>query len=329
MQGNLSDFAARNLPLIEEQLRRQLPESSLQGTERLNEALRYAISSGGKRCRPLLTLITAQAFQAPPGTALQTACAVEYLHLSSVILDDLPAMDDAKMRRHLPALHLAFDEATAILAAMALYARAFETFASFPGIIREAAEAVGCNGMTGGQAADLRGVAGTRLMKTTPLVRLALLAGARAGNAPPEQIAVLGEFGGLVGEAYQLRDDLLDALASEAATGKTGCQDSRHNRRALTPEHGVPAVFGRLESLVECAIQTLRAGFRPCLEAELLCEFAGTLRKQAMVLVHGDDADFSDCGVAGAGGGQRRPLAAGEPHAGKPAVPPVGSDPRA
>jgi geranylgeranyl pyrophosphate synthase len=328
MPENLSAFACRHLPLIEKQLRLQLPESSLEGAERLNEALRYAVSSGGNRCRPLLTLMAAEAFHAPPGEALAAACGVEFLHLGSVILDDLPAMDDAKMRRHLPAVHLAFDEATAILAALALYTRAFEIFAPQPAMVQQAAQAVGCNGMIGGQAADLRGTAGTRLMKTTALVRFALQAGARAGNAPPDQLAALGRVGELIGEAYQLRDDLLDALASESATGKTGCQDSRHNRRALTPECGADAVFGRLERLVECAIKTIRGQFHRCPEAELLCEFAESLLIQATVLVHGNDPDSAGGGIFGARCSQRGAVAAGDARRREPGGTPFGSDPR-
>jgi len=329
MPDNLSAFVCRQLPLIEEQLRLQLPESSLEGTERLNEALRYAVSSGGSRCRPLLTLLAAEAFQAPPQQALAVACGVEFLHISSVILDDLPSMDDAKMRRHLPPLHLAFDGATAILAALALYTRAFEIFALHAALVKQAALAVGCNGMIGGQAADLRGVAGSRLMKTSALVRFALQAGAWAGSAPPDQLSALGKIGDLMGEAYQLRDDLLDALASESATGKTGGQDVRHNRRALTPECGVNAVFGRLEFLVKCAIETIRSQFRRCVEAELLCEFAHSLLMRAKVLVHDNDPDSAGGSVLGIGCSQCSTVAAGETRRGETGGRPFSSDPRA
>jgi geranylgeranyl pyrophosphate synthase len=329
MPDNLSAFVCRHLPLVEEQLRLQLPESSLEGAERLNEAVRYAVFSGGKRWRPLLTLMAAQAFHAPPEQALAAASGVEFLHLASVILDDLPAMDDAKMRRHVPALHLAFDEATAILTALALYTRAFEIFAPCPGMVQQAAQAVGCNGMIGGQAADLRAVAGTRLTKTTALMRFALQAGAGIGTARRDELAALGEVGELMGAAYQLRDDLLDAMGSESATGKTGCQDSRHNRRVLTPECDVDTVVRRLKGLVECATETIRGQLRRCPQTELMCEFAESLWTQAAVLLHGHYPDSADSDVLGARCRQRSTVAAGEAGSSEPGRPPFGPNPRA
>jgi len=303
MRSPFSAFQASKLPLIEAELHARLPLSSLEGTQRLNQALRYAVRSGGKRLRPLLALLAAQIFALPSPLALALACAVEYLHLSSVILDDLPAMDDAQMRRHLPALHLAFDEAVAILAALALYTRAFELLAPWPALVEQAARAVGSEGMIAGQAADLAGVRPTRLRKTAPLFRLALRAPAEAAAASAEQIAGLENFGELVGRAYQLCDDLLDALAAESVTGKTGDQDRRHGRDALSPEFGAPEALRELNELIAQARAALRRSLPPCSACEVLADFARSLERRAAELVHGHDAAVADGGCPGAGGG--------------------------
>jgi len=226
MNERLTNFRLLNLPRIEAQLRARLPLSSFEGADRLNEALRYAVNSGGKRIRPLLTLLSSEICGIPAGDADALACAVEYLHLASVIFDDLPAMDDARMRRHLPALHLAFGEGVATLAALSLYARAFEILAGWPALVTEAARAVGAEGMAGGQAADLGGVHSARLRKTAPLICLALQGPAHAAGAGQDELAALAELGELLGEAYQILDDLLDALAAESETGKTAGQEN-------------------------------------------------------------------------------------------------------
>jgi len=312
MPERLNAFAEAYGPEIEARLRRLCPRSSLAGAEKLNEALIYAISSGGKRVRPLLCLLAAGVLRTPAETALEIACGVEFLHLSSVILDDLPAMDDAKTRRHRPALHVAYGEAVAILAAMALYAEAFSIFAPWPPIVREAAQATGCNGMTGGQAADLNGPGASRFEKTTALMRFALTAGGMAGQADAGQLDVLARFGALTGEAYQICDDLLDALGSERLAGKTVGQDVRHGKRVFAPGFGIEEARRRMQGLIAEAVRTLRAGLPPCGEADALCEFAGGIVERAAVLVENTHVDTGGGGrAAGAGGGECGVVAAG------------------
>jgi len=310
VQTRLAEFVRQHTSLIEEQLRRRLPESTLAGAGRLNEALHYVVATGGKRLRPLLTLASAAVFDVPASEAAATACGVEYLHLSSVILDDLPAMDDAPMRRHMPTLHVAFDQATAILAALALYTRAFELFAPHPALVCEAAESVGSEGMIGGQAADLAGASPARLRKTTALMRFALRAGGRLGNAQPPELEALGRFGEVTGEAFQLCDDLLDALASEQATGKTAGQDKRHNRQALAPDSEARTVLARIGKLTDCAQAAVRRQLPPGAGTDLLCDFAGAVLQYGTLLLYGNPADSADAIAAGFGGRQRAPLAA-------------------
>lgn len=312
MPNDLKAFASMHLPGIEAELRRRMPRSTLAGAERLNQAVEYAVSSGGKRTRPLLTMIAAAVGGAPPEASRAAGCGVEFLHLASLILDDLPAMDDAQTRRHLPALHVAFGESLAILAALALYARAFEIFAELPALALEAARAAGSEGMTGGQAADLEAVAGSRMKKTTALIGLALTAGGIAAGCGREALRALREYGELVGEAYQLRDDLLDELAGESLTGKTAGQDRRHGRHALTRNFGADKACARIEDLARRAMEIVRQRLRPCPEAQLLCEFADSLARRAAELVERYGADCRDGRAAGARGGQRDPVAPGE-----------------
>lgn len=305
MRNVLTGFAEGELPRLEARLRELCPRSTLEGTGTLNEAVMYAVSSGGKRVRPLLTLLAARVFRAPEQESLDLACGVEFLHLSSVILDDLPAMDDAKTRRHRPALHVVYGEAVAILAALAFYAQAFGIFARFPAVAREAACAVGCDGMTGGQAADLQGAGPSRLAKTTALMRFAMRTGGLAGCANEEQIDALGRFGELAGEAYQVCDDLLDALGSETSAGKTVGQDRRHGRPAVVSGWDIDAARGRVARLVEAATKALREALPASDETELLCEFAGSILARANELVETSDVDPGGSRrVASAGGGE-------------------------
>src|ERR1044072_581764 len=120
MSEGLFEFIERNRRLIEDALAEVLPLTFHMNVGRLNEALHYAVFPGGKRMRPMLTIIGARAAGSSARRALPAACAIEFLHTSSLILDDLPAMDDATLRRGRSALHIAFGEGIALLAALAL-----------------------------------------------------------------------------------------------------------------------------------------------------------------------------------------------------------------
>lgn len=222
--------------LVDDALERALPMSSLPGSEALNGAIHCAIYPGGKRMRPLFTLLAAQAAGVPADAALNAACAVELLHSSSLIFDDLPCMDDADLRRNRPAIHLIFGESLALLAGLALLNQAYFLFAGSARLVQEAASCIGVNGMIGGQAADVTGSdLQSRDCKTSALMRLTLVAGAEAGGAPAAAVAVLGQCGERLGRAYQMLDDLMDTCTG---SGKTMAQDKRHQRTAwsVSPE---------------------------------------------------------------------------------------------
>lgn len=211
--------------------------------DRLVEAVRYSLLAPGKRFRPMLTLLAAEAFGASDGAALDAACAFEMIHAASLILDDLPAMDDAGLRRGLPTIHRAFDEATAILAGVGLLNQAYAVIAADKGLSGElraevcarAAEAVGFMGLVAGQARDLLDRDQLRDMsqidrlnheKTGVLIIAAAQVGALIGGADEAAVEQVGEFARRVGLAFQIRDDLIDAEGSVEAAGKDTGKDA-------------------------------------------------------------------------------------------------------
>ncbi|HEX8131727.1 MAG TPA: polyprenyl synthetase family protein [Pyrinomonadaceae bacterium] len=244
-------FIASNRQRLEGALKDHLPVSSAPGTERFNEALRYAVFPGGKRLRPHLTLIGSGLGGASHEQALSLACAVEFIHTSSLILDDLPGMDDAELRRNIPTLHVVYGEGLAVLVAVALLNQAYALFAGaarngaqaerLPQLIREVADALGSAGMIAGQAAELAlsgeraaaSVSPSRDLKTTALMRLMMVAGGIICGAPDADIAALAAFGESLGKAYQIYDDLADKLGDHQTTGKSVGQDVRHLRPTL------------------------------------------------------------------------------------------------
>jgi len=191
------------------------------------EVLRYPLSTGGKRVRPVLCLLAAEACGAAVDVAMPAAVAVELVHTYSLVHDDLPCMDDDDERRGKPTVHRVYDDGTAVLCGDALLTEAFAALADAPlppavvvALVRRLAEASGHRGMVGGQAADV-GLAGP-VREVETLLRLhrgktgALLAAAAAmgglsAQAAPEAMAALEAYGRSVGLAFQLADDVLDA----------------------------------------------------------------------------------------------------------------------
>jgi geranylgeranyl pyrophosphate synthase len=240
----LQHYVAR----VEGVLDRVLPPAS-QAPERLHAAMRYSVLGGGKRIRPMLVYAANHALGGDPTRADAPAAAVEIIHAYSLIHDDLPAMDDDALRRGKPTCHLAFDEATAILAGDALQALAFEVLAGDPSMadhparrgymLLRLAAACGAHGMAGGQALDLDAV-GKRLTlaelermhsyKTGALIRASVALGALAARrADPILLAQLDRYARAVGLAFQIRDDILDVEGTTDVIGKQrGAEAARH-----------------------------------------------------------------------------------------------------
>ncbi len=232
---------------------------------RLHAAMRHAALAGGKRIRPLLAYATGHALGAPDSALDDAALAVELIHCYSLVHDDLPAMDDDDLRRGKPTVHVAFDEATAILAGDALQSLAFERLAQAPldpsrcvAMLRELAEAAGAAGMCGGQALDIdatgQRIALTELehlhaLKTGALLRAAVRLGAMAADASAEARHALDRYAEALGLAFQIRDDLLDIEGDSTTLGKTAGKDALQDKSTFPALIGIPGSRQRLELL--------------------------------------------------------------------------------
>jgi farnesyl diphosphate synthase len=235
----------------EDALGRFLPPASAVPVK-LHEAMRYTTLGGGKRVRPLLAYAAGELFGAADGinsdAVARAACAVEMIHVYSLVHDDMPCMDDDDLRRGKPTVHVAYDEATALLAGDALQAQAFEVLAGSTDVaparlvtmLRLLAEAAGTKGMCGGQAIDLDSV-GLSLtleelermhqLKTGAMLRVSVLLGALAGRElAPHELEALAAYSRAIGLAFQVVDDVLDATADSATLGKTAGKDAAANK---------------------------------------------------------------------------------------------------
>lgn len=235
---------------------------------RLHAAMRYAVLGGGKRIRMLLAWAACTAVGGAASRADAAAAAVELIHAYSLVHDDLPAMDDDALRRGRPTCHIAFDEATAILAGDALQALAFEVLAADPGLAAEPARLVdlvlrlgracGSSGMAGGQAVDLEAVGRTldlgaletmHRMKTGALIRAAVALGARSGGEDdPEVLETLDRYAEHVGLAFQIRDDVLDVEGETATIGKQQGADAARDKPTYVSLLGLAGARMALEA---------------------------------------------------------------------------------
>jgi geranylgeranyl pyrophosphate synthase len=244
------------LTTIECGLCKLLPRCQPDHAATLSQALHYAMFPGGKRLRPVLAVLGSRIFGKEDDRVWQAACAVEFVHASSLIIDDLPCMDDASMRRGNPALHCVFGENIALLAGITLLNQAYAIFGQTPELICEATECIGVNGMIGGQAIDLEPYTdqtslAERNRKTSALLRLAATAGALAYGVSRAELAPLAAAGQYLGHAYQVYDDLRDSGPASQSTGKTAGQDLRHNRPSHAARFDVAACYEELFGLIE------------------------------------------------------------------------------
>ena len=244
---------------------------------RLHDAMRYAALGGGKRVRPLLCHAAGEVFAAPAGRLDRAACAVEMIHVYSLVHDDLPCMDDDVLRRGKPTCHVEYDEATALLVGDALQTQAFlvlaEDGADDPvrqlAMVALLAHAAGSRGMAGGQAIDLASVGKTlaleelelmHIHKTGALIRSAVLLGAHCGKADQAAIDSLTHFANRAGLLFQVVDDILDAEASTATLGKTAGKDAAQGKPTYVNLLGVARARAMAAELRDEAHASL-AGF--------------------------------------------------------------------
>lgn len=256
---------------------------------RLVEAMRYAAIGGGKRVRPLLLTATADLFGVDRTAAVQAGCAIEAIHVYSLIHDDLPCMDDDDLRHGKPTLHKHFDEATAVLAGDSLHALAFEILSDEAiygdpfvraELVATLANASGMNGMAGGQmmdmeadhaAYDLHAITRLQQLKTGALLAASVEMGAILGKVPVEGRASLRAYARDIGLAFQIADDLLDHEGDEAKAGKALRKDDGQGKQTFVTLMGPDGARDQAKALVEQAAARLST-FGD--DAALLCDLA-------------------------------------------------------
>ena len=253
-----------------------LPEKTIPPAK-LHEAMHYAVMNGGKRIRPLLVYTSGEALQIDTEQLTPAAAAIELLHCFSLVHDDLPSMDDDNLRRGQPAVHIAFNEATAILAADALQSLAFHILAVDPAyrnqnnvptnLISLLAQASGTNGMSGGQALDLA-AEGQALdqselehiyrLKTGKLLRACVLSVVCiAPSVSLEKRQLLERFIDAMGLAFQIKDDILDVEGHTKTIGKPAGSDEKKVKATYPSLFGLEASKQRINELLAMGLELL------------------------------------------------------------------------
>jgi geranylgeranyl diphosphate synthase type II len=267
----------RLLPIIESALLEPLSGGN---APKLSESMRYSLEAGGKRVRPILCLLAAESIGKPLESALTCATAVEYIHTYSLIHDDLPAMDDDDLRRGKPTNHKVFGDGQAVLAGDALLTEAFAILAGDGALspeqkteaIKTLADAAGWRGMVGGQSLDLEGQMLVQMgnpydyehlqlihrLKTGALLRASMELGGIAAGATSEIRDVLRGAGELLGLAFQIQDDILDATSTSEAMGKRVGKDDGKGKVTYPKLLGLDGAKSAQEKATEGAIGLLR-----------------------------------------------------------------------
>jgi geranylgeranyl diphosphate synthase type II len=271
---DLPGYLARNNERLDRALSTRLDQ--LEPGGRLDEAMRYSLMAGGKRLRPNLCLAAAQAVGGNVDDVLAVACALEMIHTYSLIHDDLPAMDDDDLRRGKPTCHVAFDEATAILAGDALLTMAFEIVASMSTgspqirleVIRIISAAAGPRGMVRGQMLDmlsegmelnLAELENLHRLKTGALIEASLVAGALSAGGGSGQVEAVRTYGRAVGLAFQVTDDILNVEGDPAVMGKAAGTDKIRRKNSYPELLGLEKSKEFAQNLVQQAVESLAA----------------------------------------------------------------------
>jgi len=290
MSNTLKEYLSFCQNRVERALEARLPSANIL-PKKLHQAMRYSVLDGGKRMRPMLTYCTGKTLGIAPEVLDGPACAVEFIHVYSLIHDDLPAMDDDDLRRGKATCHVAFDEATAILTGDALQALAFEILAHDPSITASAegrlkmittlARASGSQGMVGGQAIDLESV-GTRLTlpelenmhihKTGALIRASVnMATLAKADVDPVAATKLDHYAKCIGLSFQVKDDILDEESDTATLGKTQGKDKDNDKPTYPALLGLAGAKQKAKELHEQALDSLSMFDK---EADLLRELS-------------------------------------------------------
>ncbi len=293
MSAELDQRLKSYTQLVDAQLEQILPPASGPASK-LYKAMRYSVFNGGKRVRPALCFAAAEAIGASGDNTAKVAAAVEMIHAYSLIHDDLPAMDDDDLRRGVPTCHIAFDEATAILAGDGLQSLAFKQLTELVDLpatislklIAILSDLAGCHGMVSGQAVDLAST-GKQLSadelnymhnhKTGALIEASVVMGALATNkASDTQIEALQQFARAIGLAFQIQDDILDIESSTEQLGKSQGSDSANDKATYTSILGVEKARSEADRLYQISIDALN----------IFSDSADSLRALATFIVH-------------------------------------------
>ena len=260
---------------IDDHLKIILSESD-QSSEELSQAMKYSVMNGGKRIRPMMMLASAVAIDIDTQHVIPFATAIELLHSFSLIHDDLPCMDDDSLRRGQPTTHVKFGEATATLAADSLQSLAFELMAKaeFPEskssqleLISMIANSIGSGGMAGGQSLDLdsenkkldpSSVENIYMLKTGKLLQASILGPTYFRELDEEKVSALKNFSESIGVAFQIQDDLIEAVGDADMIGKSIESDKSKNKAAYPLLFGVSESKKRVENLYESACDSLK-----------------------------------------------------------------------
>ena len=276
MNQDLKNYLSTCQERVENALQKRLPSDHVLPL-RLHESMRYSVLNGGKRMRPMLTYATGKVLGLSPDELDAIVCAVECIHVYSLIHDDLPAMDDDDLRRGKPTCHKAFDEATAILAGDGLQAFAFELLAHDSTITASAekrlemitclAKASGSQGMVGGQAIDLESVGkmltlpeleNMHIHKTGALIRASVVLATLAGkNVDAETAKKLDNYAKCIGLSFQVKDDILDEESDTETLGKTQGKDRNNNKPTYPALLGLAGAKEKAQHLHEKALENL------------------------------------------------------------------------
>lgn len=246
----------------------------------LYDAMKYSLTAGGKRLRPVLLLAACEFAGGDIMEALPYAIAIEYIHTYSLIHDDLPAMDNDDLRRGLPTNHKVYGEAMAILAGDGLLNTAFEAmnkdlmmYFDDPGQMSkrvkaayEIAKGAGCRGMVAGQVSDIEGedsdISGEMLEyihinKTGALIKAAIRAGLHMGDADSEMMERMDQYAENLGLSFQIADDILDVVGNADEMGKNVGQDQKDNKNTYTSIFGLDAAYRKLDELSQSALDAI------------------------------------------------------------------------
>ncbi len=274
---DLKQYISEKRTVINQALEKHLGRYTL--SHRLLEPMAYSVAAGGKRLRPVLCLASCEAVGGTAADAMEAACALEMIHTYSLIHDDLPALDDDRMRRGVPTCHVRFNEAMAVLAGDGLLNTAFELLADWVAqtdhgvgiharikVIQTIARAAGCRGMIEGQARDLdfegrtielEDLEAMHRLKTGAMIRASVVSGAIIGGADRQQLQCLDTYSLNIGLAFQVVDDILNVVGDPAVLGKAVGTDSRRCKNTYPALLGLEAARQKASQLVDRAVDAL------------------------------------------------------------------------